>query len=34
MLLEQVGNVSQHLHPSLVAQLHEPGSVARSCPST
>jgi 3-phenylpropionate/cinnamic acid dioxygenase small subunit len=26
MLLEQVGDVGQHLHPSLVAQLHEPGA--------
>ena len=26
MLLEHVGNVGQHLHPSLVAQLHEPGT--------
>lgn len=26
MLLEHVGNVGQHLHPSLVAQLREPGA--------
>ena len=26
ILLDQVGNVREHLHPSLVAQLHEPGT--------
>ena len=28
ILLDHVGNVREHLHPGLVAQLHDPGASA------